>query len=557
MSIPGTPPQEPESRGPEPEGSQYDADVPGTDTPPTGTPWVAHEADTPPSGVPSVPPSGSTPPAGVPWWPQAADTPHAGSPWAPHGPYTPPTGTPSAPQGADIPHAGAPWAPPGAEAPSGGGHWTPPPAGTPWIPISHGSQAPHAQQNPARRTGKRRRLRNSLLLVALLLAAAGGGVAAGRDTAAQPTKASASAGSGGSGGSSGGSSVFPGFGGLNPFGGSSGSTGSGSSSSGSTGVGAGGSSLNASTIAAKVDPAVVDVNVSLGYESARAAGTGIVLTSNGEVLTNNHVVDGATSISVTDVGNGRTYTGKVVGTDATQDIAVIQLQNASGLTTANIGDSSSLKSGEPVLAIGNAGGTGGTPSTAAGKVVALGQSITATDSTGANSEHLTGLVETDAPIQPGDSGGPLVNQSGQVLAIDTAASSASQFQSSTSQAFAIPINTALSIASQIVSGQGSSTIHIGTAAILGIEVEAGGSFSGSSHSGAVIAGVLSGSPAATAGLTAGDVIVSLDGHSVSSPASLSSLMGSHHPGDRVTVGFDTASGQSQTVTVTLAAGPPA
>jgi len=411
-------------------------------------------------------------------------------------------------------------------------------------------------------------VRNGLLLAALLAGFAGGGAAVGR-VSANNSNVSATAPSGGSSGSSlspgssgsGGSSGIGGFPGLGGLGGSTPSSGSAPStgSGTSTGVGTGGGSINASAVSAKVDPAVVDVNTVLGYQGASAAGTGIVLTSNGEILTNNHVVDGATSIRVTDVGNGRTYSARVVGTDATKDIAVLQLQNASGLATAQIGNSSSLHTGQPVLAIGNAGGVGGTPSTAAGAVEALHQSITATDGSGANSEHLSGLIETDAPIQPGDSGGPLVNKSGQVVAIDTAASSGSQFQSASSnqsQAFAIPISTALNVASEIESGQGSSTVHIGTAAMLGVEVEASGA-AGVSGSGAVIAGVIPGSPAASAGLVAGDAIVSLNGQAVGSPTALSSLMNSHHAGDRVTVGFDDSSGQLHTATVTLMAGPPA
>jgi S1-C subfamily serine protease len=467
------------------------------------------------------------------------------------------------------------WQPPAATNP----YWQPPAstlydepgrtAGDPWAAYARAPQPPYQGHPPAPAAPPkaRHRLRNGLLLAALLAGFAGGGAAIGR-LSADSSRTSAAARSGAS---SGGSSLSPGssgsggsfgIGGFGGFGGLGGSSGSSSStgSGASTGVGAGGGSINASTVAARVDPALVDVNVVLGYEEASAAGTGIVLTSNGEVLTNNHVVNGATSIRVTDVGNGRTYSAKVVGTDPTKDIAVIQLQNASGLTTARIGSSSSIHTGQPVLAIGNAGGVGGTPSTAAGAVVALHQSITATDDSGADSEHLSGLIETDAPIQPGDSGGPLVNKSGQVLAIDTAASSSSQFQSTSSnqsQAYAIPISTALRIASQIESGQGSSTIHIGTAAMLGVEVEASAAGAGSSGSGAVIAAAIPGMPAAAAGLGAGDVIVSLNGHAVTSPSGLSSLMNSQHPGDRVTVGFDDPSGQYHTVTVTLAAGPPA
>ena len=224
----------------------------------------------------------------------------------------------------------------------------------------------------------------------------------------------------------------------------------------------------------RVDSALVDVVSTVGDQGAGAAGTGIVLTSNGEVLTNNHVIRGATSIRVTDMGNGSTYTAKVVGYDASKDVAVIQLQNGAGLTTANLGDSSSVQSGDAVTALGNAGGKGGTPSVATGAVTALNQAITASDEgSGGNSEQLTGLIEINADIQPGDSGGALVNSSGQVIGMNTAASSGTQFQSesgqSAAQAYAIPIDNAESIAKQIEAGQGSSTIHIGATAFLGIE----------------------------------------------------------------------------------------
>jgi len=198
---------------------------------------------------------------------------------------------------------------------------------------------------------------------------------------------------------------------------------SGASSSQSTGSGS-----TASSIAAKVDPGLVDIDTTLGYSQEEAAGTGIVLTSNGEILTNNHVIDGATTISVTDVGNGKTYSASVVGYDKTKDVAVLQLHGASGLQTATI-DTSTASVGETVVGVGNAGGTGGTPSAAGGTVTALNQSITASDEGDGTSEQLTGLIETNANIQAGDSGGSLVNSAGQVIGMDTAASSGTSFQS--------------------------------------------------------------------------------------------------------------------------------
>ena len=350
--------------------------------------------------------------------------------------------------------------------------------------------------------------------------------------------------------------------------------------------------LTASQIANRVDPALVDVVSTEGDQGAVAAGTGIVLTSDGTVLTNNHVIRGATSIKVTDVGNGRTYTAKVVGYDASKDVAVIQLQNAHGLRTAALGDSSSVRSGDSVTALGNAGGKGGTPSVAAGRVTALNQSITASDEgSGVNSEQLTGLIETNADIQPGDSGGALVNSYGQVIGMNTAASSGTQFQSDSSQsavqAFAIPIDHAETIAKQIETGQGSSTVHIGATAFLGIESDgssssgsgsgsgsgdsggfggfggfgqgdgSGSSNSGGASSGVTISGTLSGSPAANAGLANGDTITSVAGQSVSSASDISQILVKYHPGDKISISWVDGSGQSQTATVTLANGPAA
>jgi len=332
--------------------------------------------------------------------------------------------------------------------------------------------------------------------------------------------------------------------------------------------------LSASQIASRVDPALVDVVSTDGYQGAASAGTGIVLSSNGEVLTNNHVIDGATSIKVTDIGNGKTYTATVVGYDASHDVAVIQLQDASGLTTANLGDSSTVHAGDNVTALGNAGGKGGTPSVASGTVTALNQSITASDELSSASEQLTGLIETNAPIQPGDSGGPLVNAYGQVIGMDTAAGSNSPVpdQSSTAtQAYAIPIDNALSIARQIESGTTTADIHIGATAFLGVEI---GSSSSSSNglggtggfgdpsgqtgtTGVPVAGTLSGSPAANLGLSQGDTITAIAGQSVSSAADIAHALVKYHPGDSISITWVDQSGQSQTANLTLTTGPAA
>jgi S1-C subfamily serine protease len=329
--------------------------------------------------------------------------------------------------------------------------------------------------------------------------------------------------------------------------------------------------LSASQIASRVDPALVDVVSTDGYQGATSAGTGIVLSSNGEVLTNNHVIEGATSIKVTDIGNGKTYAATVVGYDASHDVAVIQLQDASGLTTANLGNSSAVQTGDSVTALGNAGGKGGTPSVASGTVTALNQSITASDELSSVSEQLTGLIETNAPIQPGDSGGPLVNAYGQVIGMDTAAGSNYQFQgqsSTATQAYAIPINDALSIAKQIESGTTSTTVHIGATAFLGLEIgsssSSGNGFGGFGNpsgqtgtAGVPVAGTVSGSPAANAGLTAGDTVTAIAGQSVSSAEDVAHALVKYHPGDSISVTWVDQSGQSQTANLTLTTGPAA
>jgi S1-C subfamily serine protease len=298
-----------------------------------------------------------------------------------------------------------------------------------------------------------------------------------------------------------------------------------------------------SSITDAVDPTIVDINVTLGLQQAAAAGTGIVLTSDGEILTNNHVIDGATAISVTDVGNGQTYKATVVGYDRTDDLAVLQLTNASGLATASIGSSASAATGDTIYAIGNAGGTGGTPAAAGGTIAALNQSITATDENGGNAEQLTGLIQVAADIQAGDSGGPLVDTDGHVIGINTAGNG-------NGAGFAIPIDAATSVAAQIEAGKASTTIHLGATAFLGISAT-------ESANGVQIAQIVQGSAAETAGLTAGDTLTALDGTTLDTAATLTSLLGTHHPGDRVKLTYLGTDGAQHSVTVTLAEGPAA
>lgn len=297
----------------------------------------------------------------------------------------------------------------------------------------------------------------------------------------------------------------------------------------------------------------MDINVSDAYQAVEGAGTGMVLTSGGEVLTNNHVIEGATSISVTDVGNGKTYGATVVGYDQSQDVAVLQLTAVSGLQTVKLGDSSTVSPGNGVVAVGNAEGAGGIPSYAGGSVTAVDQSITAQDEITGATEQLSGLIETNADIVPGDSGGALVNSAGQVVGMVTATSEQYQFPSSTVEGYAIPIDQAGTIAKQIVAGQSSSTVHIGPTAFLGVQVQT----PVFGVSGAQVIEVYPSSPAALAGLQQGDIITEFDGQPVTSADALTDLLVGETPGASVQVQYVDLYGAQQSATVALASGPPA
>jgi S1-C subfamily serine protease len=307
------------------------------------------------------------------------------------------------------------------------------------------------------------------------------------------------------------------------------------------GSGSAGPTATPATATSEQQVGIVDIDSLLGYQNAEAAGTGMILTSNGNVLTNNHVIDGATSIRVTVVSTGDTYAATVVGTDPSADIAVLHLDHASGLATAGLSTSPAIV-GKAVIAVGNAGGTG-ILSAANGTVTALHQSITASDSTGSGTERLSGLIETDAGVQPGDSGGPLYDSAGAIVGMDTAASSGGVVQ-----AYAIPISTAEGIATQIENGITSATIQQGYPAFLGVSVSDG-------QGGVTVLGVVSDGAAAQAGVTAGDVITAIAGRTVMFPADLTAALAGHSPGQQVTVAWADATGGVHSATVTLGTGP--
>jgi S1-C subfamily serine protease len=287
------------------------------------------------------------------------------------------------------------------------------------------------------------------------------------------------------------------------------------------------------------------------------AGTGMVLTSNGEVLTNNHVVKGAWKIQVR-VPGGSSYTASVVGVDPAHDVALIQLQNASGLETITPAQSGSVSVGENVAGIGNALGRGGTPTVANGAVTGLNRTITANDPDG-TSERLTGMIQTNAHIQPGDSGGALVNANGQVIGMITAGSDTQTTSTSQSSVgFAIPISTALDVVGQINAGGGGSVL-LGQRGYLGVGVKALETDPATAaqlgvQSGALVVGVEPNGPAAQAGMTVPAVITGVDGHPVTSPNTLGPPLHAHVPGETAQITWVDATGQ-HTATVQLISGP--
>ena len=287
------------------------------------------------------------------------------------------------------------------------------------------------------------------------------------------------------------------------------------------------------------------------------AGTGMVLTSDGEVLTNNHVVKGAWKIQV-HVPGGSSYTASVVGVDPAHDVALIQLQNASDLSTINPGDSGSVSVGENVAGIGNALGRGGSPTVANGAVTGLNRTITANDPDG-TSERLTGMIQTNAHIQPGDSGGGLINSDGQVVGMITAGSDTQTTSvSQNSVGFAIPISTALDVVGQIHAG-GGGTVLMGERGYLGVGVQAldqdpTAAARLGAQSGALVISVEPNGPAASAGMTAPAVITAVDGKAVTSPNTLGPLLHAHIPGETAQISW-VDDGGSHSATVQLISGP--
>src|SRR5487761_1173393 len=258
-----------------------------------------------------------------------------------------------------------------------------------------------------------------------------------------------------------------------------------------SGTGSGGSTNASSSVMQavnrKVSPGIVDVISQPAYQTGTLEGTGMILSRSGLVLTNNHVVEGTSSVQAKIANTGKTYSVKVIGTDATDDVALLQLIGAANLTPVPLGNSNTVRVGDAVVALGNADGQDGPPTVVSGKVTSLNQSIKASDQGAGTTENLHGMLQTNAPIISGDSGGALANAQGQVIGMNTAANSTpnlgggSSGQGTTSMGFAIPIDRALSIAQLIAGGHASAKIQIGLPAFLGVTVARASSRNGSSN----------------------------------------------------------------------------
>ena len=295
---------------------------------------------------------------------------------------------------------------------------------------------------------------------------------------------------------------------------------------------------------------VVIIKTTLGYQRAAATGTGMVLTSSGTILTNNHVIRGATRITVLVPETNRTYTAKVAGYAVTDDVAVLRLDGASNLATVKT-SGSRVSVGDPVTAVGNGGGTGRLHSVT-GEITTLRRSIIVRDDA-RGAVRLAGVMGASAEVEPGDSGGPLFNSADAVIGMNTAGTSGYASRSGT-QAYAIPIARALSIVKQIDAGRNSTRIHIGATPFLGISI---GSASNGDFTtpGAVVASVVRGGPAANAGVAPGDVITAIDGRAISSSSSITAAILAKKPGAKVTIRITDRTGAARSATVTLASGP--
>ncbi len=310
-------------------------------------------------------------------------------------------------------------------------------------------------------------------------------------------------------------------------------------------------------VAKRVSPSVVSIvtesQAALGYRTytQQGAGTGIIISSNGYILTNRHVVSGANKAQVV-LADGTKYDDvSVAGIDPANDIAFLKINGVKDLPAATIGDSNAMQVGEKVIAIGNALGQYQT-SVTVGVISGIGRPVVAGDSYG-ESERLTNLFQTDAAINPGNSGGPLVNLDGQVVGINTAVS-----QNAEGIGFAIPINDAKGLIKSITTTGKLERAYMGVSHVM-LTADIAKQYNLSQKEGAYIVNdsgeaVAANSPAAKAGIKAGDVITSIDSKPIGSKLPLMSAISQYTPGTKVVVSI-VRDGKKQTVDVTLGTYP--
>lgn len=312
------------------------------------------------------------------------------------------------------------------------------------------------------------------------------------------------------------------------------------STGGSSSSGAAYSPTTTTDASAEQSTGIVEIASTL--TSGTAAGTGLVLSADGTIATNHHVVAGATSLKVTVVSTGQTYTATYVGADATADVAVLKLDDASGLTPVAIADDAAAVE-DAVTSVGDAGGDGGSLTAATGTVTGLDQDITVRNDDGSSSE-LTGLIEMAAYVVPGDSGGAVLNADGEAVGMNVAASSGTRNVTG----YAIPISTVEAIADQVLAGDDTASIALGYSGFLGVGLDP-------DSTKPLIAQVSDGGAADDAGIAVGDTVTSVDGTAVPTADQLRSVLAGTSAGDRVTIGWTTADGDARTATVTLGQAP--
>ncbi|MGB3483354.1 MAG: trypsin-like peptidase domain-containing protein [Mycobacterium sp.] len=302
-----------------------------------------------------------------------------------------------------------------------------------------------------------------------------------------------------------------------------------------------------------VENNLVQISTRVDFQGVVGNGTGIVLTPEGAVLTNHHVIQGADEIRALTLSNGQTYNADVLGYDRSNDVALIQLRGASGLIPAPLGNSAALTVGEPVVTLGNANGTGNPLTREQGRVTALGQTISAEDELTGSSHSLGNLIESSTNLRSGDSGGALVNSAGQVVGLNAAATYNFKLNGESTpggQGYAIPINEALGIVDQIRSGTGTAEVHIGPSAILGVGV----SGVDRGQAGLPIQSIMRGGPADQAGLRPGDVLLRIDGTPISSANTLTAVLDQRYPGNNIELVWRDATGFERTGHAILASG---